>query len=312
MLPAYADVRSYLEGRGQDEPFAAAVLQLAARHHLNGPFKRAADGFHVVFLGNDRVVKLFAPFASVDFALERTALAQVAGRLPVATPAVCAEGQIDGWSYLITTRLSGRAAIEIWPQLDAAQHERLVAQLGTLAAALHEIPLDEDSELAIDWSAYMHERRVSMLEKHRQRGVDARWLAEIEHFVDDLRPVSSWPVRRVFLHNDLHPGHVHVDRDGNLSGLLDFGDVQYGAAEVEFTSIGGFVSPLFPRAMSTFLRAYGYPASALTPGFARRLTGYVLLHRYCDIVPLLRRFPASVRPTDLATLHRRLWDFADG
>lgn len=289
--------------------FAAAVAWIHARHGLRGPFTRARDGFHTVFLGPDRAIKLFAPFAAADCKLERTALTQVAGRLPVETPTLCGDGELDGWSYLVMTRLSGQPALDAWPSLTPAQREQLVADLGRLAAALHGLSLDAFEQFSEDWCAYMKLRRASMLQKHRRQGVDSQWLADIEQFVAGLPAISTWPVRRVLLHNDLRLGHLHVDSNGRLSGLLDFGDVQVGAAEVEFTSIGGFISPLYPRAMSVFLQAYGYPRSALTPVLARRLTGYVLLHRYCELVPLIGRFPRAVRPNNLAALHRLLWDF---
>ncbi|MCA9657192.1 MAG: aminoglycoside phosphotransferase family protein [Myxococcales bacterium] len=310
MLPQFTDTPAYIAGRGAPE-IAEGAAALAERHGVRGPLRRATLGFNPVFLGDDAAIKLYAPPYVAYWELEREALEWVGGRLPVAIPELRVAGELEGWRYAVLARVPGRPAWELWPQLDAAGRERLVAELGALAAAIHDVSLAGcPSRLVLDWPAYLGERRAAALQKHRDRGLDEAWVAAIAAFVAGLPPIDTWPSRQVLLHNDLHLDHVHVDGDGRVVGLLDFGDVQVGAAEVEFASVGGFLAPLLPTAASTFLRAYGYADAALTPELARRLTGHVLLHRYCDVAPLLRRFPEASRPRDLEALHRRLWDFA--
>jgi aminoglycoside phosphotransferase (APT) family kinase protein len=152
-----------------------------------------------------------------------------------------------------------------------------------------------------------------MAEKHRARGLNERWIGDIEAFVASLPALAEWPAEAVFLHNDLHLAHIHLALDGpapRICGLLDFADAQVGAREVEFVTAGAFLAPRDPGAASVFLRAYGMPREALTPELARRLTGHVLLHRYCDVAPILGRFPEEGRPPTLEALHQRMWDFA--
>lgn len=289
--------------------WARAAEVIAARHGVAGPLELASVGFHVVVLGRERVIKLISPTHARDAVAERIGLTLAAGRLPVATPELLAEGELEGWPYLILRRLPGTSALERWPGLDASARARLVAEAGELAAALHALPVAGADALALDWPAYAAERREAMSAKHRRRGLDDAWVAAIEAFVDALPDPRTWPARPVFVHGDLHLDHLHLDPDtSRVCGLLDFADVQVGPAELEFVTVGGFLAPRLPGAASVFLRAYGLDAR--TPELAARLTGHVLLHRYCDVAPVLARFEEERRPRDLAGLHRAMWDFA--
>ncbi|MCB9707102.1 MAG: phosphotransferase [Myxococcales bacterium] len=315
ILPTFADERARYLARADASLWAPAAAEIAARHRIPGPLEPTARGSNVVLLGPAHAIKLVTPRYARDLEAERISLELAEGRLPVATPIVVAAGELEGWPYLVLSLLGGEPAATIWDELDHATQARLIGELGELAAALHALPLPDPAPevLALDWPAYMGERRAAALDKHRARGLDEAWIAEIAAFLDQLPPTSEWPAELVLLHNDLQLEHIHVDRSGErprLCGLLDFADAQIGAREVDFVAVGGLVAPAFPAAASTFLRGYGLPASALTPELARRLTAHVLVHRYCDIAPLLRRYSEDTRPRDLGELIRRMWDFA--
>ena len=257
-------------------------------------------------------MKLVTPAHARELEIERVGLTIAAGRLPVATPEIVAEGELEGWPYLVMTLLGGEPAEGLWGRLDGGTRARLIAEMGALAAAIHALPLADAGALRMDWRAYLEARRAAMVDKHRARGLDERWIAEVVEFVDALPPVAEWPADEVFLHNDIHLDHVHLAIDGGtprLCGFLDFADAQIGAREAEFVTVGGFLAVTDPHAASIFLRGYGMSPEALTPELARRLTGHVLVNRYCDIAPILRRYPEEARPRSLAELHRRMWDF---
>lgn len=313
ILPSFPDERSRYLARADEALWREAAATIADRHRIAGPLRPTSRGSNVVLMGPTHVIKLVTPACARDLEVERAGLEIAAGRLPVATPEIVAAGELEGWPYLVMTRLGGDPAELLWDRFDAPTRARLLAAMGELTAAVHALPVADAGPLQVDWPAYLRTRRAAMTEKHRARGVDAAWIDEIERFVDALPPVDAWPAETVFLHNDLHLDHVHVATDGDaprLCGLLDFADAQIGAREAEFVTIGGFVAPSVPAAASIFLRGYGMPEAALTPELARRLTGHVLVHRYCDIAPILRRYPEDARPRTLGELHRRMWDFA--
>ncbi|MEZ4383868.1 MAG: phosphotransferase [Nannocystaceae bacterium] len=316
ILPSFADERARYLARNDAALWRPVAEVIAARHGVTGPFETTPRGFHVVLLGPTHAIKLATPQHARDLEVERAALELVDGRLPVATPRIDAAGEVEGWPYLLLSRLGGAPAETVWGALDDAGRARVVVGLGELAAAIHAVPREGSAAavVAVDWPEYVATRRAAALDKHRSRGLDEAWLADIAAFLDALPPVETWPDDQALLHNDLHLDHIHVELDGagrpTIVGLLDFADVQAGAREAEFVTLGGFVAPVFRAAGSTFLRAYGLPAADLTPELARRLTGHALIHRYCDIAPILGRYPEAARPRTLAELHRRMWDFA--
>ncbi len=67
------------------------------------------------------VVKLGPPCWPGEMAREVAALRFVAGRLPVATPTLVANGTLDGWDYLVQQKLPGSNLWQLWPQLDSAR-----------------------------------------------------------------------------------------------------------------------------------------------------------------------------------------------
>src|SRR5436190_23457539 len=85
-----------------------AVQVVAERHRLTGELRRPDNGSNVVFhVGEACVVNLFAPIFAGEHRTERALLAHVAGRLPVATPEILADGELEGWPYLVLSRIAG-------------------------------------------------------------------------------------------------------------------------------------------------------------------------------------------------------------
>src|SRR5438128_9215954 len=110
---------------------------ICARHGLPAdrlePF---AEGTNVVFAAGQRVIKLYPPHWATLAAAERAVAARLDGTLAVATPRVEAAGELEGWPYLVESRLVGQPLDRVWSGLDAAEQSRLAAELGELLAEL--------------------------------------------------------------------------------------------------------------------------------------------------------------------------------
>ncbi|SHG58416.1 macrolide 2'-phosphotransferase [Ornithinibacillus halophilus] len=94
--------------------------------------------------------------------------------------------------------------------------------LGRVLAELHRIPIDQAAELGLEVHT-PEEARLSM--KQRMDAVKDkfgvgeelwnRWQTWINN--DDM-----WPKRTGLMHGDLHAGHTMIDRDANVTGLIDW------------------------------------------------------------------------------------------
>ncbi|AKL96115.1 hypothetical protein CACET_c26700 [Clostridium aceticum] len=94
--------------------------------------------------------------------------------------------------------------------------------LGRVLVELHSIPSDKAAELGLVVQT-PEEARMSM--KHRMDVVKAkfgvgenlwnRWQAWID---DD----EMWPKKTGLIHGDVHAGHTMIDKDGNVTGLIDW------------------------------------------------------------------------------------------
>ncbi len=169
---------------------------------------------------------------------ERRLLALVCERLTVSVP----DWRVADETLIAYPRLAGQPAAEENP-VTFELHWRIdrqrppqpyitalglsMAQLHTIevtAAAATGIPVREPDAVRGRFAGHLN-FGVSELGMHTswwQRG--RRWLED-----DRL-----WSPRVVLIHGDLHPGHTLVDKDGALTGILDWTDAEIGNPGQEF------------------------------------------------------------------------------
>jgi len=313
LLPALTP-SEYALARPRTELWLPAVEALARRHGLAGAPARFDDGSVPVFaVGERRVVKLYPPHVAGDCAVERAALLRVEGRIGVATPSVVAEGELDGWPYLVLTRLPGVAIDRAWGAIPPADRRRLAAEAGAAVARMHALPVDDLAALALDWPAFFERQVAGCVARQRSVGVGEPWLAAIPGYLRSARAAFGAPPRRALLHTELGPGHLFVAERGGrweLAGLIDFAEAFAGDPEYDLVAAGIFVTRGAPGLLREFLLAYGMAEHALGPALATRLTAYALLHRYSRLGWYLDvlRTPASV--TTFEELAAAWWPFA--
>ncbi len=294
-VPAGSELRALLPEAG----WRVAVGEVAARHGLAmegaAPF---ASGSDVVWGLGGAVVKLTAPAWDWQIEAEAHWLGQVAGRLPVATPAVLARGELAGWPYVVMTRLPGRALGEAWPSLSRAERLRLAADLGETTRALHDLEVAGD---AVGWDAFWATCRADVAARHARAGAPAHLVEAIPAFLE-RHDLATGP--RVPLHTELLDQHVLVEERGGrleLSGLIDFADARLGPAEYEFAAPVEFVLRGEPGLLRAYLEAYGEPPSTLGPDRPARMLAWALSHRYGNLPRMLDAVAPAV-PADLGQL----------
>lgn len=142
IFPAALDGEAFRLWRRDRDRWQAAVLTICARERLaaGAPVAFPTGTNLVVALDDRLVLKVFPPIFRSQFEAEVATLAQLAGRLAFAIPAIVATGEIEGWSYLCMTRLQGIVGSEVWPRLDDGARRDLLFDIGETIAAVQAVP----------------------------------------------------------------------------------------------------------------------------------------------------------------------------
>lgn len=303
-LPHVADPDAPGALKLADAAFAPALAELARRHGLDlAGAARSPTGSSPVFLTASLAVKLVPPKWAPELAREVVATARVHGRLPVRTPAVVADGALEGWRYLVTERLPGTSARDLLPTLTDRERVDLGRAVGETIAALHRVFCDDLPELAADWDAFARERAAACGAFQRRHGFEDEALAALPALLEDGAPLVP-DGRRALLHADLHHEHVLLERRAGawaLSGVIDFGDAVVGHPEYELVTPVFLVVGPHPEALGALFDAAGF---ACDERASRRLMAWSAMHRFNA---LSRYLPAPRGPDALETLRRRYW-----
>ena len=265
----------------------------------------------VYAVGEQLVLKVYPPVYFEERDREAAALGALHQRLPIPTPAVRGKGELQGWGYLLMDRLRGAHLTEVWPELSEQDRTALATKLGQALRALHAI---RDPALAIvggDWRSFLKQQRASAVERQRSRGLEERWVEQIEGFLKD-NPLDQKP-GECLLHTEVMREHLLVERSSDgwqFTGLFDFEPALVGAHEYEFASVGLFFSCGEPQILRSVLLSYGYREHELNPAFERRMLVYTLLHKYGDLAAYLRRLPPPWHATTLEQLASHWWGVA--
>ncbi len=235
----------------------------------------------VFFLGSVFVLKLTPPFWwQLE---ERAALKLVHRKLPLETPELVAQGDVDFgghvWSFLVQTRVAGSALYQQWRDLSERQQVRLAAAHGSLMRQLHAVQWREPfpESLELDWRGLLSEQHRALESALRQSVARPHLIHQISGAV----PVSeSWRVPKrlisnavaflephlesvlenpecLFLHGDLNPLNLLVNSDLEICGIVDFSDARIGPREHDLVSPIMNFYYLSEPVLESFLSAYG-------------------------------------------------------
>jgi aminoglycoside phosphotransferase (APT) family kinase protein len=147
---------------------------------------------------------------------------------------------------MVQRRVPGRALSEIEGDLTPEQRAAVWRQAGAALGAIHSIPVGgfyrrhaDGSWDFPDWDSMWQtptDERASERPQLMQAGFT--W-ADVDLMLDILQVERErFPVEQpVLCHGDLSPGHLFVDDDLNLTGVIDFGEFQGGGPIVDFANL---------------------------------------------------------------------------
>lgn len=288
--------------RRDDARLAQGLQKICRKHGLNpATAERLAGGSLPVYrVDDDRVVKLYPPLDLGGWKTEKATLALLERRLSIPTPDLVAEGQHDGWGYLVMTHLRGTPSSEVWSRISPADRERFVGAVGRGLAELHALdPTPLAAAAEVQWGSFRPRQRAGAKERHRALGLPEPWVEQLEDFVG-RHPDPMEAEAHVVLHTEVMREHLLVEPTPggwSITGLIDFEPSMVGPAEYEFASVGLFVTCGERGLLRRLLGAYGRsPSSEL----ARVFMTHAILHRYSNLRWYLDRMPPppSIRTLD--------------
>ncbi|NJK47972.1 phosphotransferase [Candidatus Gracilibacteria bacterium] len=188
---------------------------------------------------------------------ENQILNLVRDRLPIAVP----NWQLNASELIAYPRLPGTPAATINPEIKnydwyikpQSLSTTFVDSLAEAIAALHSIEPDEASKAGVRLIQPIEARQSLAQQMEKTKELldisDLIWRKWQKWLADD----TYWPKHSVFVHGDLHPGHILVDRSYRVTGLIDWTEAEVADPATDFTF---YYSIFGASALSTFLQRY--------------------------------------------------------
>jgi hygromycin-B 7''-O-kinase len=313
-LPVITDAADY-ESHFNHDAWRQAAATICARHNLShASLQRSQQGENIIFFVDQRfVIKIFAPFRQC-YLREKAALEFANGKLGIQTPAILHTGEIEGWSYLVMTRLDGFLAKEVWSEVIECERIEIVSRLGAALKNLHEhAPPLSDSALNRDWRGFIERQAKTCVERQRACRANPEWLESLPAYVAARLPLLPAESKPVMLHGDVHLGNLLLAQENGrwkISGIFDFGESLCGFHEYEFVAPGVLVAQGNRQMQMEVLLAYGYKESELDLNLRARLMLLTVLYECSDLRKYAMRLSPEAVNFTLNELETSIWTFA--
>jgi hygromycin-B 7''-O-kinase len=311
-LPVFADADAFNRWRNEPANWVAIALDIARGHRIAGgsPQVFATGTNLVVGISEHLILKIFPPLLRAQFVSERGSLAQLAGRLRLPIPEIVAEGERDGWPYLIITRLEGTLGSDVWPKLAEDQKERLLHEIGATIADVQRVPPGPLAAIEPRWDAFMHRQMQGCRARHQRLGLAPKFLDGLDDLLRDaakLIPMDAPPV--ILVGEYIPQNFLLACRNGQWSfaGLFDFGDVMTGWRDYDLLGPSAFLAAGRPGRVRSLFEGFGYARSEVDFELKRRLMALMLLHRASDPVRHVCIDDWQEKADDLVALQELIW-----
>jgi hygromycin-B 7''-O-kinase len=197
-LPSLADYEDYRAWRADVSRWLPAARDVAGSHGLAcaAPHVFGTGTNLVVALDARLILKIFPPMLRSQFVSERGSLSELRGRLSLPIPEIVAEGERDGWPYLVITRLDGVVGSEVWPSLPEEQKERVLRQIGATIAEVQRVPPGALCEIEPRWDEFMRGQMAGCRARHERLGLEPKFLDGLDDLLRDAAELIPLEPRR--------------------------------------------------------------------------------------------------------------------
>jgi hygromycin-B 7''-O-kinase len=311
-LPDVENLEAFDAWRADASNWLPAALDIAREHGLacTAPHVFATGANLVVALNDRLVLKVFPPLLRHQFVSERASLSQLHGRIGVPIPEIVLEGERDGWTYLVITRLAGVLGSQAWPSLPEDQKERMLRQIGQTIAEVQRVPPGALCDIEPRWDMFIRRQIAGCRARHQRLGLPQKFLDGFDDLLRDaaeLIPLDSPPV---VLTGEYIPENFLLScqsGEWRLSGLIDFGDVLTGWDEYDLLGPSAFMSAGMPRRVRSLFEGFGYSKTEINFTLKRRLMALMMLHRASDPIRHICIEGWQQQADDLVQLQELIW-----
>ncbi|MCA1456891.1 aminoglycoside 3'-phosphotransferase/choline kinase family protein [Bradyrhizobium sp. BRP22] len=311
-LPIFTDYEAFRPWRADPSRWLPVVIDIAGGHGLAcaAPQVFTTGTNLVVGLGDELILKVFPPPLRAQFISERGSLAQLRGRIKIPIPGIVAEGERDGWPYLIITRLPGVLGAEVWASLPEADKERVLAEIGETIADVQRVPPGPLLEIEPRWDVFMRGQIEGCRARHERLGLAPKFRDGLDDLLRDAAELIPMHASPVILTGEYIPENfLLTQQDGrwHVGGLIDFGDVLTGWRDYDLLGPGAFMAAGRPRRVLSLLEGFGYSPSDIDFALKRRLMALMLLHRSSDLNRHICIEGWQAKTDDLLQLQELIW-----
>ena len=309
------------------------VERILHKHNL-GKLQRMHAGYpgsNAVFWVNDHyVIKIFEQTWQEGFERELEIYQYLSPadtlsgctrfRFSQLVPRVLAHGEIcagQRWKYMVMKGFAGERLGEVWKGIPRNNQLEIAQQLGGIVNALHHVPIDclqsmDTSRLG--WRQFAQAQVKRCVIHHRKNNsLPEHLLVQIPDYLADAAPLFPEDFSPCIINSDLTRDHELLSRADDhwqITGLIDFGDVEIGYCDYEFVAIYLDAFDCDTEVMRAFLQVYDYP-NGIDYHFNQRMMAYSILHRYLnfqDIASLTDRYGDLKTVETLEALQAVLWN----
>ncbi len=299
--------------------WTAAVQEICHRHHLPVQHVKAGyPGTNAVFVVDDTyVVKIYAPFCSNDFELERELFTMLGNQSSIPVPALIAQGILEDqmqWPYIIIEFLPGIPIREARAHIPHRQQVRIAADLGDIIRHLHQLPIAPFTSLdhtPAGWQTFVQHRMAEAASPAQWEGIlPATVVAEIPGFLASVLNRKADDIPLVLMNGDLTEDHILLQPNNgkwHISGLIDFGDALVGQKEYEWIALWFSGLNRDYECLTAFMNSYD-SRIRLDDEFFTNAMAFTFLHEFAtDILALTLHASGHPPITSLLELQALLW-----
>lgn len=288
LWPDISDEEDFERWRSTSDHWLPIVIEIAQRANVDSvsptSFKTGTN--LVVDLNGAAILKIFPPIYATQFAVERIALRQLDGRLSVPIPQILAEGEDNGWSWLIITKLPGTVGSEVWPVLSEQERIAILGDIGRTIAEVQAVDPGELLKMQPAWPDFIKRQAEGCIERHGRQSLEASLLADLPALLHAAPSVLPADVEPVILTGEWIPENLLLTETSTgwkLAAVIDFGDVMTGWREYDLLGPSTFMCAGVPDRLQAFLEGYGVTAEDYDDAMRRRLTTLMMLHGASDM-----------------------------
>ncbi|WP_027580291.1 aminoglycoside 3'-phosphotransferase/choline kinase family protein [Bradyrhizobium sp. Ai1a-2] len=311
-LPTFTTHEIFRVWRADPSRWLPVAMDIARSHGIaSAPLQVFTTGTNlVVGLDDQLILKIFPPMLRAQYTSERASLAQLRGQVKIPIPEIVAEGEREGWPYLITTRVPGVLGADVWASLPEADKERVLAEIGETIADVQRVPPGPLLEIEPRWDVFMQSQMEGCRARHERLGLAQQFLDGLDDLLRDAAELIPMREPPVILTGEYIPQNFMLtQRDGRwqLCGLIDFGDVLTGWRDYDLLGPGAFMAAGRPRRVLSLLEGFGYSRSDIDFALKRRLMALMLLHRASDLNRHICIEGWQAKADDLVQLQELIW-----